>query len=380
MAKQTTNLPKIGETGKVPSALLLFDKSNPRLTTGDDVSTTDDVALISTYREISALDELVTSICANKYIDLEPLIVMSDGNGKFVVLEGNRRLAAMKVIRDPSLAKQCKVSVPRSIPQAVLDSFEFVTVHHVKDLSSAHAFIGFKHINGPQRWDAYAKARFVAGWYREGRESGLDIETIARQTGDTNDTIRSYIGSVFVLDQAEREQRFEIKDRYNKARFAFSHLYTALDRPDYRRFLGLELGWNKVPDEEPIAKENLNQLGDVLLYLYGSKRDSRPSYIESQNPDLAILGRCLVNDRALQRIKNNDTLSTAFSEIAGSNMFGEALSMVSVKLDKAIELATKFDGTSSLLDVADEIILKAETVKSMMEKVVEKSKKSKSAK
>ena len=377
VANQTISLPKVGETSIIPSELLVFDKTNPRLMTGDDVSISDDIALISTYREISALDELVTSICANNYIDLEPLIVMSDDEKEFVVLEGNRRLAAMKVIRDPVLAKKCKVSLPREIPQSVIDSFKFVTVHRVADLASAHAFIGFKHINGPQRWDAYAKARFVADWYRTGRDRGVDIETIARQTGDTNDTIRSYIGSVFVLDQAEREQRFEIKDRANKARFAFSHLYTALDRPDYRRFLGLDLGWNKNPDDSPIADSNLDELSEVLLYLYGSKRDSKPSLIESQNPDLAKLGRCLVNERALQRLRNNDELNVAFAEIAGSNMFGEALSMVSVKLDKAIELAPKFDGSSALLGVIDEIILKAEAVKGMMDKVAEKFKKTK---
>lgn len=374
VANSSKKIPKVDETAKIPSAWLVFDKSNPRLTTGDDVSARDDVTLISTYREISALDELVTSICANGYIDLEPLIVMSNDDEMFVVLEGNRRLAAMKVIRDPELARKCKVPVPREIPQWIIDSFENVTVHRVKDAASAHAFIGFKHINGPQRWDAYAKARFVADWYREGRRNGMDIETIARQTGDTNDTIRSYIGSVFVLDQAERTQLFEIKNRSNKGRFAFSHLYTALDRPEYRRFLGLELGWNKEPTDNPIPEEHLDELEEVLGYLYGSKRDSKASYIESQNPDLAVLGRCLVNDRALQRLRNGDPLNSAFAEIAGSNLFGEALSLVSVRLDKAIDLAPKFDGGISLFDVVEEIILKAETLRDMMEKVVEKSK------
>lgn len=377
MANSTVKPPKVGETGKIPSDWLVFDRSNPRLTTGDDVTATDDIALISTYREISALDELVTSICANNYIDLEPLIVMSDDGKTFTVLEGNRRLAAMKVIRDPELAKKCKVSLPRNIPQRVIDSFREVTVHRVASWAEAHAFIGFKHINGPQRWDAYAKARFVAEWYKEGREQGLDIETIARQTGDTNDTIRSYIGSIFVLDQAEREQVFEIRDRSNRGRFAFSHLYTALDRPDYRRFLGLDLGWNKNPSDDPIDEANLDDLSEVLLYLYGSRRDSRPSYIESQNPDLAKLGRCLVNDRALQRLRNKDSLNVAYSEIVGSSLFGEALSLVSVKLDKAIELAPKFDGNETLFGVIEEVVLKAETLKDMMEKIADKQRKTK---
>nr|WP_284507475.1 ParB N-terminal domain-containing protein [Caballeronia sp. AZ7_KS35] len=334
--------------------------------TGDEWSVSDDVALINAYREIAALDELVLSIATNGYLNLEPLIIHGDDGGPYTVLEGNRRLAAMKLLADSELARACKISVPNPVPAAVIDSFRLVLVFRVKDPSDAEAFIGFKHINGPQRWDAYAKARFVAQWYRKGRANGLTIDQIARQTGDTNDTVRSYIGSIFVLDQAEREGLFEIKDRFNKGKFAFSHLYTALDRPEYRNFFGLSLGWNNDPSEKPISDGSKSHVGETLRYIYGSKRDKVKPLVQSQNPHLAQLARCLTSERSLLRLRAGEPLANAFAEIEGGTMFNQALGELMAKAEKALSLATKFDGNPELLNFAGEIKLKVMTIENIM--------------
>ena len=334
--------------------------------TGDEWGVSNDAALISAYREIAALDELILSIATNGYLNLEPLIIHGPDSGPFVVLEGNRRLAAIKVLADPDLARECKVSVPTPVPKSVLDSFSDVLVFRVSDPKDAEAFIGFKHINGPQRWDAYAKARFVAEWFRRGRSAGLTIDHIARQTGDTNDTVRSYIGAILVIDQAEKSGAFEIKDRFNKGRFAFSHLYTALDRPEYRNFLGLELGWNANPSEHPIPSEKKEALGEVLKYTYGSKRDKVKPLIQSQNPHLAQLGRCLSNETALLRLRSGANLSIAFAEIEGDAMFNHALGELMAKTEKAMSLATKYDGNPNQLSFISEIKLKVSTIEGMM--------------
>lgn len=366
MADQNSSTPPIGVASKLAFSELTFDRSNPRLMTGDDWSVSDDASIISAYREIAALDELVLSISTNNYLPLEPLIIHGPDKGPFTVLEGNRRLAAMKLLSNPSLAKACKISVPQPVNKEVIDSFKEVLVYRVADPKDAEAFIGFKHINGPQRWDAYAKARFVAEWYKRVREKGVSIDDIAKQTGDTNDTVRSYIGSIFVLDQAEKTGNFEIKDRFNKGRFAFSHLYTALDRPEFRNFLGLDLGWNEKPSDTPIDKDHLEKLGETLKYIYGSKRDKIKPHVQSQNPHLAQLGKSLINERSLLRLRAGETLANAFAEIDGGNMFNQALGELMAKAEKALSLSSKFDGNKELLSFAQEIKLKVMMIESAM--------------
>ncbi|WP_434107944.1 ParB/Srx family N-terminal domain-containing protein [Paraburkholderia caffeinilytica] len=356
-----------------PTSLLEFDRTNPRLVTGDSYSTASDEDIISALNEIASLDELITSICTNKYLDLEPLIVIGEPSGPFRVLEGNRRLASIKLILDPELAKRCRISMPKPIPKKILDSIATVTVWRVKTESDAQAFIGFKHINGPHRWDAYAKARFVADWYKKEMGNGLSIDAIARQLGDDNDTIRAYIGGILVLEQAEKARLFEISNRYNKGKFAFSHLYTALGRTEYQDFLGLESGWNRSPDIDPVPRKNAEKLGEVLRYIYGSKQDEIAPLVKSQNPDLKQVGEVIAHPVALERIRAGATLALAYNDVRSPyEVFSEALGQAHLKLTQAVDTLPKYTGDASLLPIADEIVELADTLITIMKKKAKK--------
>jgi hypothetical protein len=295
--------------------LLRLDFNNPRLQTGIDLEIKGEAELISVLSDIAALDELVTSICTNRYLNLEPLIVISNSdNGPFTVLEGNRRLAAIKLIQNPVMAQQLGITIPVPVQPEVLESIKNLLAYRVEKTEDARAFIGFKHINGPQRWDAYAKARYVTDWYKKSKRT-VGIDSIAAMMGDNNNTLRSYIYSVLMLEQAEEEELWTIKDRANTGRFAFSHLYTAIGRKEYQVFLGLTDGWVDKPPLRPIKDKFLNKLGEVLGYMYGVKSDDRQALVRSQNPDLKLLGEALVNNRARQILKNRGTLDDALDEL-----------------------------------------------------------------
>lgn len=348
---------------------LFFDEDNPRLATGDKITAENEVAIISTLREISDLDELIGSICANTYLDLEPLIAMPRAGG-YTVLEGNRRLAAIKLIQNPDLAKKCKISLPEDISQAVYGSLKTVTIVTVSSPSEAQAFIAFKHINGPYRWDSHAKAKFVTEWYKRERGNGITIDDIARHIGDEHNTVRSLVSSMLVLEQAECEKLFEIKDRNSKGRFAFSHLYTALDRKEYMQFLGLERGWNEAPSDAPISKQKLGELEEVLKYLYGSKKDQEKPKVISQNPHLKQLGEVLVNPVALAKIRSpKSELSVAFQEVRpGSEVFTEALVIAHNRLKDLLAIVDKFEGEEHLLKLGQQIFDQAEALVQVMER------------
>ena len=64
------------ESKLCPVTLLQLDLTNPRLQTGTDIAVKDDSELIAVLCDIAALDELVTSICTNTYLNLEPMIVI----------------------------------------------------------------------------------------------------------------------------------------------------------------------------------------------------------------------------------------------------------------------------------------------------------------
>ena len=94
----------------------------------------------------------------------------------------------------------------------------------------ARELIGFKHINGPQTWDSYAKARYAARWLDEERikaDEALSLTNIAARMGDKHATLYRIVSGLYVLEQAEDNGLFAVEDR-NVRGFSFSHFYTAL--------------------------------------------------------------------------------------------------------------------------------------------------------
>ena len=178
-------------TAKVPVERLRLDREPPRL--ADREKHASDEAIIARLYS-AGLDELLLSISTSGYLNIEPLVAMNapDGDG-LIVLEGNRRLAALRLLREPELvskiasAEKVRIAIP-DVDDSLRHTFEQVTVYRVATRQEARAFIGFKHINGAAKWSVYAKARFVADWYREGEVS---LERIANALGDRHGTVKT---------------------------------------------------------------------------------------------------------------------------------------------------------------------------------------------
>ena len=376
-SKVTTLKPKnktlftlpLRESKNCPVELLELDSSNPRLQTGlDNLSGSED-ELISTLSDIAALDELITSISTNGYLNLEPMIVIgSTDEGPFKVLEGNRRLATIKLIRNPELARRLRIKVPADISHDVVKSTSEILCYRVANEDEARAFIGFKHINGAQRWDAYAKARYVTDWYKKGGGK-IKVSTIADCLGDNNDTLRNYIYSLLILEQAAAANIWTIQDRANPGRFSFSHISTAIGRKEYQEYLGLS-NWSDTPPMKPVKKEKLGNLDEVLSFIYGSKSSDQPALVKSQNPDLKDLGLAIVNPDARLVLKNKGTLDEARDAFKNPDQaFHDAIVAANIKLRRAIELITKYDGSDKAINaVVEEVFERADTLNTMTRK------------
>jgi hypothetical protein len=361
----------IGKSVMCPLDLLTLDLDNPRLQTGSDLPASSENEVIESLTEIAALDELVTSICTNTYLNLEPLIIIGkNDSGPFKVLEGNRRLAAIKLINNPVQAEELGIKLPKTISKKVYESFSKVLVNRVAKPEDAREFIGFKHINGPQRWDAYAKAKYVTNWYKSNQGS-ITIDEIAAKMGDNNNTLRSYIYAILILDQAKDSGVWSLNDRpTSKGRFGFSHLYTAISREEFQDFLGLTSGWSNKPPLKPIAKPNLENLGEVLGYLYGSISDDRTSLIKSQNPDLKDIGLAIVNPDARLILKNRGSLDDARDALKNpTDAFHDALVSANLRLTKAVKLLAKYSGKNPKIEeLIEEIFENADTLKVMIQR------------
>lgn len=147
------------EIVQVPVSSLRLDPENPRLPEGADVSS--QAALMNLFYDNYVLDELASSYVANGFFPSEHLLALRDGT----VLEGNRRLAALKFLLYDDDAEEADLPEYQTDEEFSTESrkaLEEVPVLFVDSRDEVWAYLGFRHISGPKEWSPAAKARYVS--------------------------------------------------------------------------------------------------------------------------------------------------------------------------------------------------------------------------
>ena len=355
-----TNNSDDSDFGFVAPSDLSFDFSNPRFP--DEGFKTEEQVLEYLVGAVD-VDELLQSIRSAGYVNFEPMIVERANR---IVLEGNRRLAALRLLSNDALRNRLKVQLPDVPNPKPLPGR--IRVKWVDNRTEARAFIGFKHINGPFKWDALAKAKFAAKWF----EDGGDVVTISRTLGDNHNTVRRLVNGWYALKQAQ-DDGFDRDDR-SKARFAFSHLYTALTRPSVREFLGLTPeDLSAPPKPDPVPAENSNNLRKLMSWLYGQESRGEPTIIQSQNPNLNQLCEVLGHPEAQQMLLARRDLRVAHERVEPpSSRFADALMKAARQSEEAMAASGSYDGDPTLLRVATNL---KETTHGLVVVMQEKSRK-----
>jgi len=351
-----------GQRGKVPVELLKFDETNPRYTPDKRPKSVSEAAVVEYLDRTADLGELIESIASSGYIDIEPLIVVGRGED-LIVLEGNRRLGALKVLLSPALAAEANVSVPEITPE-VRATLAEVTAFKVENEEDARELIGFKHINGPQGWDAYAKALYATRWLDEQADRGdaaLSLTDIAARMGDKHDTLYRIVSAAYVLQQAERLDLFRVEDRATR-NFSFSHLYTALTYSEYREFLGLPRADRSAnPPRDPVDEEHLPYLRILLRWLFGSRSEGIAPAVKTQNPDLASLKKVLGHPAARRVMLERGELAPALEmTIGGSERFDKALVDAHAALKIAVGELSNARPDKALRELTEDILRRAQ--------------------
>ena len=189
------------------------------------------------------------------------------------------------------------------------------------------------------------------------REFGVCLEDIAKQIGDTHKTVQRLFRGMMVIEQAERWNVFDREDRW-RSHFSFSHLYVGLGYTGISEFIGLTPEVPEVDeDPEPVPEDKKEQLQELCLWLYGSKKEETRPVVRSQNPDLRRLDGVVANREAAAALRAGTELSHAF-EISrpSSNVFEESLHAAKRNLEKAHSLlSTGYGGSQQLLTVAGDV-------------------------
>lgn len=349
---------------KIKADLLHFDHKNPRLVEFQITVKTKEKDIVNILWDEMAVNEIVMSILAHGFFENEAMYAVRE-QGKLIVVEGNRRLAAVKAILDPAIIENSGMNRYKAkiTPDLCRQLESYLPVIILKDREEAWRYIGFKHVNGAAKWGSYAKAQYIASVHHD---YGISLEDIAEQIGDTNKTVQKLFQGLMILQQADRETDFKIGDVYYKRLF-FPHIYTALGYEGYQDFLGIKVGGDSAIS---VPHERLQELEDVMYWLYGSQSKDIKPVIESQNPDLKKLNHILQKRESVEALRSKNDLNIAFDlSQEGSDVLYSSLVEAKVALQKAMSKVSYYQGDLETLKQAGTVANTADSLYSNLENI-----------
>lgn len=161
---------------------------------------------------------------------------------KFMVIEGNRRLAAMKtLLRD---ADSGELPLKDEVKESLFD----VPVFIIRDTDktardhTARVLQGVRHIASIKPWGPYQQAQIVAVMLKEGKSTSDIKQVLGMNVRRINSLRRCY----FALEQMRDDTEYKADAQPS----LFSHFEEALNVPEVRKWLGWDESQNKCLDQE----------------------------------------------------------------------------------------------------------------------------------
>lgn len=310
---------------------LRFDPKNPRLPLG---RSTDREEVLRFLLESANLTDLMRSIATQGFFPGEPLLVTDSGDGTYVVLEGNRRLAACWLLSNPGDAPTRKRSVETIVEDAQVRPTELPCI--VLTESEIVGFLGYRHITGIQEWSPLAKARYLLRlWNGDGGpETHQDrLRWIARRIGSRADYVARLLTAFALFGVVESENFFEIPD-LDEESLSFSLVALALNRPAVARYIGLESG-----QDFSLEGLRVKRLRRLTRWFFEVGEDGKTVLGESRN--MSRLVAVLEDKEARRALEQGVSLSRAF-RMTQTNYLAlhEVLSQALDLIDAAVSVAT----------------------------------------
>ncbi len=257
---------------------LCLDPMNPRLgrnRTGRDVTQERVLELMRGW----TLDELAVSFVESGFWPQEALIVVREelyGEERNIVVEGNRRLGALLLLRDACGGRPLSrrwASIAESGP--ILDDlFQRVPIVRAGDRRDVEAFLGFRHVTGIKEWDPAEKAEFIAKLIEVDH---LSYEHVMRRIGSKTEPVRrNYIAYRLLLQMEDHEEIAveQVEER-------FSLLFLGLREAAIQEFLGINIQADPEEARTPVAGDHLAALVDFTRWMFGSA-DEPPLFSDSR--------------------------------------------------------------------------------------------------
>ena len=294
------------EMQRIPVDNLLLDGNNPWLP--ERLHGKSQSEILDFLHKQGTLEELAQSYLDNGFFQNEPLIVVrADGEGDYTVVEGNRRLAALKVLHGAPEAGDLRFLGIEPSPEQIEQLGE-IPCFSISSRDEVHSYIGFRHIGGLKTWPPEAKARYLLSEVRKLVDTGATdpFRELARRVGSSAQAVRIPYLAIRILLYAREEFALEVA-YVQEHRFGVWR--RCMSSADIRAYIGLDQARTYWEIEEALGRIDRDRLDEVLGDL--QSRGGRTQAVLGDSRDVTTYGRVLANERARATLRKTADLSLA---------------------------------------------------------------------
>jgi hypothetical protein len=284
---------------------LRLDPKNPRLTEAEQADAMDQSDLLrlidSQYDPLT----IAESIAEHGYFPSEPMIVLEEDTG-LTVLEGNRRLCALKGLADPELSATFKNPARWQSLHDGSTLPDEIPVIRARSRTGVAPLIGYRHISGIEPWKPLQKARFIADLVDN--DEKLSFDAVYEQVGEPRNTVAALYRNRAMLQQA---RGWDLDT--SRAEAAFGVFTAALNRRALREFVKAPPAPQVNERDLPLAdnKETRQRMAEFLAWVFGEKR------ILTDSRKLKELAFVADSDSALSVLRKTGDLVAAYAAAGG---------------------------------------------------------------
>jgi len=296
---------KVRTSTEIEVASLLLDENNFRLDEKEAKGASQETLLKILERDFD-LNMIAESLIDNGYFYEEPLSAIKGpkGTGKFIVVEGNRRLATLKFLVQPEFRRfSTQKKYWDDSEKRIKYDLNKVPVIGYENREELTNFLGFRHVAGILKWDPLMKARFIHHLVdRHGTKA--DFSDIARETGSKTPTIRDNYIAFRILCQARDKYGIDTSDLEKN----FSVFYRAISDRAVIDFIDLNKNLPIAQLKNPIRPGKASALNELIGFIFGN--DTEESVI-TDSRQLTALGEILESKEALANLRRYRSLEQA---------------------------------------------------------------------
>jgi hypothetical protein len=310
-------------------ANLDFDPNNPRFS--PEVASGPEGDLIERFIRDERLLEVLNSIADQGYFSGEPLLVVPvAGTNRYHVIEGNRRLAALKLLRGLSAIPLGRSSIEEACENAKHRPPK-VPCLIFADEDAILRYLGFRHITGIKSWSSLQKARYIKK-LRDRFYANLDgkaqVVALAREIGSRADYVAQMLTALNLYERAEAKNFYD-DPGLNPQEVEFSLLSTAISYNNIVTYLGLE-------SRQDMTGKRINDesLKNVMSWLFVARGNQKTVLGDSRN--LKRLAAVVDSPAAIKQLLADGNLESAFQLSRGpAQALSLALKAIEAKLQEA---------------------------------------------